>query len=102
MQPNSERYTQFGLVQDMLSVPGIIERFDPQQVEQVAAAIGQVGRLLMTGEGSSRLFPAKNAIAQARRCGCPLQLHTEGGRQAQEYDLRDWAVFALSIMSLLR
>jgi glucosamine--fructose-6-phosphate aminotransferase (isomerizing) len=35
-------------------------------------------------------------MAHARRCGWPLPLHTEGGRQAVEYNLADWAVFALS------
>eukprot|EP00913_Durusdinium_trenchii_P035247 g32977.t1 len=54
------------------------------------------GKLLLTGEGSSRIFPAKSAIAHARRVGSPLALHTEAGRQAQEYRLDDWGVFALS------
>jgi glucosamine--fructose-6-phosphate aminotransferase (isomerizing) len=62
----------------------------------VAAEIRREGRLLMTGEGSSRLFPSKGAIAHARRRGWPLELHTEAGLQASEYDLSEWAVFALS------
>ena len=66
------------------------------QAAETACAVAGVGRLFLTGEGSSRIFPAKNVIAHARRCGWPLQLHTEGGRQAQEYNLADWAVFALS------
>ena len=44
--------------------------------------------------GSSRIFPAKNAISTARRLNYPLALHTDAGRQAQEYDLSNWAVFA--------
>ena len=70
--------------------------FDPEQAKDVAEAIARVGRLLMTGEGSSRLFPAKSAMAHAQRKGWPLQLTTEAGRQAQEYDLAGWAVTALS------
>jgi glucosamine--fructose-6-phosphate aminotransferase (isomerizing) len=96
MKRTEEKYTRFGLVNDMLAVPAIIERFDPAQAVDTAQAIAKVGRLHLTGEGSSRIFPAKNAIAHARRQGWPLQLHTEAGRQSQEYKLADWAVFALS------
>lgn len=88
--------TSFGLVRDMLAVPEIIRSFDCDRMAETAAAIRSVGRLLLTGEGSSRIFPAKSAIAHARRAGWPLALHTEAGRQAQEYDLAGWAVFALS------
>jgi glucosamine--fructose-6-phosphate aminotransferase (isomerizing) len=96
MNRTQEKYTRFGLVNDMLAVPAIIERFDPDQAQDTAQAIARIGRLHLTGEGSSRIFPAKNAIAHARRLGWPLHLHTEAGRQSQEYDLADWAVFALS------
>jgi len=96
MRRESDKYTQFGLVRDMLAATAIVERFDTQQALDTARAIAGVGRLLLTGEGSSRVFPAKNAIAHARRRGWNLQLHTEAGRQAQEYGLADWAVFALS------
>lgn len=80
----------------MLDTPDIIARFNPSQATDVAAQIAGVGRLLLTGEGSSRIFPAKNAIAHARRAGWPLELHTEAGRQSKEYDLANWAVFANS------
>lgn len=93
MQQNQ---TDFGLVRDMLAVPDIIRSFDCNRMAETATAVRDVGRLLMTGEGSSRIFPAKSAIAHARRAGWPLALHTEAGRQAQEYDVADWAVFALS------
>lgn len=96
MRRDSDKYTQFGLVRDMLAATAIVERFDSQQALDTARAVAGVGRLLMTGEGSSRIFPAKNAISHARRRGWNLQLHTEAGRQSQEYNLADWAVFALS------
>lgn len=96
MNATEDRYSRFALVRDMLDAPEIIARFNPNQVTDVAAEIAGVGRLLLTGEGSSRIFPAKNAIAHARRQGWPLELHTEAGRQSKEYDLTNWAVFALS------
>ena len=96
MIPNDARYTKFGLVEDMLAVPELIRSFDAGRMQATAQQIASVGRLLLTGEGSSRLFPAKNVIAEARRQDWPLTLHTETGLQAQEYDLADWAVFAQS------
>lgn len=96
MNATDERYARFALVRDMLDTPEIIARFNPDQAIDVASEIAGVGRLLLTGEGSSRIFPAKNAIAHARRQGWPLELHTEAGRQAKEYDLTNWAVFANS------
>ena len=96
MNLTESKYTQFGLVRDMLATPEVIAKFDPNQAAQTARAIASVGRLFLTGEGSSRIFPAKHAIMQARRKNRPLVLHTEAGRQAQEYDLSNWAVFAAS------
>lgn len=96
MNATDERYARFALVRDMLDTPEIIGRFNPNQAAEIAADIASIGRLLMTGEGSSRIFPAKNAIAHSRRQGWPLELHTEAGRQSKEYNLMNWAVFALS------
>jgi glucosamine--fructose-6-phosphate aminotransferase (isomerizing) len=93
---NEGRYDGFGLVRDMLDVPEIIRGFDAERMTETAMEIAAAGKLLMTGEGSSRLFPAKHAIAHARRSGWPLTLHTEAGLQAREHDLSDWAVFAAS------
>lgn len=96
MLAHAAPYSQFGLVQDMLQVPAIVSEFKPAIVAPVAAAARAAGRLLLTGEGSSRLFPAKHAIITSRRAGYGLTLHTEAGRQAQEYALADWAVMGLS------
>ncbi|GAB4148595.1 MAG: hypothetical protein Tsb009_22500 [Planctomycetaceae bacterium] len=96
MNSEDSQYTQYGLVRDMLATVDIIAGFDPDRMMDVSADVSKVGKLLMTGEGSSRIFPAKSVIAHARRMGSPLQLHTEAGLQSQEYDLADWAVYALS------
>ncbi|MCA9079111.1 MAG: SIS domain-containing protein [Planctomycetaceae bacterium] len=96
MNSQEERYTRFGLTQDMLATPEIVRNFDVTRMASTAAAIRQVGRLLLTGEGSSRIFPAKSAMRQAAEQGWPIALRTEAGRQAQETQLKDWAVFALS------
>src|SRR5688500_1203728 len=96
MNLTDAKYNQFGLVRDMLATADVVKNFAADQAKDTGRAIAQVGRLLLTGEGSSRIFPAKNAIASARRLNWPITLHTEAGRQAQEYDLSNWAVFAAS------
>ncbi|VAX39291.1 sugar isomerase (SIS) [hydrothermal vent metagenome] len=96
MNPTNEQQTQYGLVRDMLATAEIISQFDPNQMIETAREIAVVGQLMMTGEGSSRLFPAKSAIAHSNRMGWELQLQTEAGQQAQEYHLAKSAVFALS------
>jgi len=96
MQSDRTPYSQFSLVQDMLQAPQVIRGFDPRVVQPIVEPIRAAGKLFFTGEGSSRLFPAKYAIAHSRRQGWPLVLHTDAGRQAQEYPLDDWAVLATS------
>ena len=96
MNNTDERYTQFGLTTDMLATPDIVAKFDTTQVAETAKAIKSVGKLMLTGEGSSRIFPAKSVMRHAFLQGWSISLATEAGRQAQEYNLSDWAVFALS------
>ena len=96
MNLSDPKYTSFGLVRDMLATADVVANFSADQAKDTGRQIAQVGRLLLTGEGSSRIFPAKNVISCARQLNWPIAVHTEAGRQAQEYDLSNWAVFAAS------
>ncbi|AQT69221.1 glucosamine--fructose-6-phosphate aminotransferase [Anaerohalosphaera lusitana] len=93
---NEQKYTQFSLCQEMMDTPGVMRDFKLTDADAVVSAIKSTGKLFLTGEGSSRIFPAKNAITQYMRKGGDLQIMTEGGRQAAEYDLSNWAVFGAS------
>lgn len=93
---SAEPYSNCGLVQDMLAVSEIIRSFDTDRMQSTAKKIAETGRLFITGEGSSRLFPAKSVMGAARRHGWPLTLFSEAGLQAQEYDLSRTPVLALS------
>jgi glucosamine--fructose-6-phosphate aminotransferase (isomerizing) len=93
---NDKKYSQYALVREMMETAGIIRNFKPNNTDPVAKAIKSSGRLFFTGEGSSRIFPAKNAIAQAWRDGFDLCLATDGGRQAMEYRLGRFVVFGAS------
>ena len=95
MNPNDPKY-DFALVREMLQTPAILQGFDFRRADPAAREIQRTGRLLLTGEGSSRIFPAKNAMCAAMRMGLPLALFTEGARQAHEYCLTRMSVFGAS------
>lgn len=96
MNLQDAKYAKHALVQEMMDTVGVVKGFDRNQTKDVAAQIASVGRLLMTGEGSSRIFPAKNAIRKALTWGLKTSLCTEGSRQAFGYDLSKFAVFCAS------
>jgi glucosamine--fructose-6-phosphate aminotransferase (isomerizing) len=96
MNSTDPRYTRFGLVGDMLATVELMAKFDPYRPAELGTLVAPVGKLFFTGEGSSRIFPAKHAIRQSRRRGDKVVLHTEAGLQAREYALDGWAVLALS------
>lgn len=84
------------LIREMLETVDVVRGFDPMQTQSVAAQIEAAGRLMLTGEGSSRLFPAKNAIRKGLAWGLDLRINTDGSRQAATYDLSKFAVFMAS------
>ena len=92
----TEPQYDFALVREMLETPELIGRFDYGQTKNIVQQIKQTGKLFLSGEGSSRIFPAKNFIDQARQFGVELSTATEGSRQAMDYDLSRWSVIAAS------
>ncbi len=96
MNLRNPTYAKFALVREMLETPRIVGEFDFHAARDAALAIRDLGSLFLTGEGSSRIFPAKNMICEALRLGVPLAISTEGARQAHEYDLSRFAVFGAS------
>jgi glucosamine--fructose-6-phosphate aminotransferase (isomerizing) len=96
MNLKDTKYARFALVREMMATPDIVRRFDPGAAEPFLADIRKLGRLFLTGEGSSRIFPAKRAIYDALRRGDPLPIASDGATQALEYDLAGHAVFGAS------
>ncbi len=96
MNLTDPKFRDFALVQEMLQTPAIMRSFNFAQAQAAAEAIQKTGRLMLTGEGSSRIFPAKNLMVEVLRRGIPLAVFTEGARQAHDYNLADSAVFAAS------
>lgn len=96
MNASDNKYGSFALVREMLETAGIVAGFEAAGLAEIAADVAKTGRLMMTGEGSSRIFPAKSVMAHARRCGWDITLATDAGQQCCEYDLSGWAVLASS------
>ena len=96
MNLKEEKYSKYALVREMMDTIDIVKNFNPDQTKDVAEKIASVGRLLLTGEGSSRIFPAKNAIRKALTWGLDLCIATDGSRQSAQYDLSKFAVFCAS------
>lgn len=96
MNLTDSKYARYALVQEMMDAVNVVQRFNPSQTKQIASKIASIGKLFLTGEGSSRIFPAKNAIRKCLRWGMNLQICTDGSRQAAEYDLSKFAVFCAS------
>jgi len=96
MNLTEEKYANYALVQEMMQTVDVLKAFDPNQTKKVAEDIRKKGRLFLTGEGSSRIFPAKNAMRKAMTWGLDLSIGTDGSRQSAQYDLSKYAVFFAS------
>ncbi len=96
MNLNEAKYSKYALVREMMDTIDVVKNFNPDQTKEVAEKIESVGKLFLTGEGSSRIFPAKNAIRKALTWGLDLSIATDGSRQSAQYDLFRFAVFCAS------
>ena len=96
MNLKEKKYGQFALVREMMETPGIIKTFTADASKPFIKALKKKKGLFLTGEGSSRLFPAKRAIFSSLKKDFVMPVITEGCTQALDYNLRDFAVFAAS------
>ena len=96
MNLNDSKYNRYALVREMMETPDVIKGFDTSCVLPFADAVRQKEGLFLTGEGSSRIFPAKRAMYARMLKGCRFPVMTEGSTQALEYDLSSYAVFGAS------
>ena len=96
MNLNEKKYSKFALVREILETQGVIQSFDPRVSERFLKKIRSKKGLFLTGEGSSRLFPAKRAIFSSLKKEFLMPVITEGCTQARDYILDDYAVFLAS------
>jgi len=96
MNLKDEKYSKYALVKEMMQTPEIVRHFDPSQTKSIVNEIISAKKLFFSGEGSSRIFPAKNTIRKVLTKGIDLFVNTDGSRQAAQYDLSKFAVFCTS------
>ena len=96
MNLKEKKYNKYALVREMMETPGIMRSFDPEVTESFVKNVRSKKGLFLTGEGSSRIFPAKRAIWSSLKKDFKLPVLTEGCTQSEEYNLNNWAVFAAS------
>ena len=96
MNLKNQKYAGFALVQEMMDTVRTVAEFNPDCSIEVAKKAAAAGKLFFTGEGSSRIFPAKNALRKFKRWGIDINAQTDGSWQSREYDLNSYAVFLAS------
>ncbi len=92
---NEKKYSSYALVKEMLETGSVVQSLNISQIQTLAKKV-TAKRILLTGEGSSRIFPAKNAIYSALKNGYQQVFFTEAATQALEYPLSDTATFVAS------
>ncbi len=84
------------LISEMLETADIIRSFDFSRTARIAREVLSSGAVFISGEGSSRIFPAKNLISEVLGRGIDLSIGTDGAYQACEYDLSRHVVLVAS------
>ena len=92
MNLKENKYAQYYLVQEMMGTVPTVAKFDPDCSKFVADSVRKTGKILFSGEGSSRLLPAKNSRRVALSWGLDVNVQIEGSHQAEGYDLSKFTV----------
>ena len=92
MNLKDKKYAQYYLVQEMMGTVPTVAKFDPACSQFVADSVRKTGRIFFSGEGSSRLLPAKNSRRVALSWGLDVNVQIDGSHQAEGYDLSKFTV----------
>ncbi len=93
MNLKEEKYKRFALAREMLETADVVRKLD---VEKITSFPVLRDKVLFSGEGSSRIFPAKNLLYSAMSEGFDGAFYTENGSQAREYELSGFSLFIAS------
>ncbi len=93
---SDKKYQKYALCREMLETADVVKNFKVLNLETYAAAVSNADGVMLTGEGSSRIFPAKHSITESHKKGMGKPLYTEGATQAMEYNLKDLCIIGAS------
>lgn len=95
MKQNS-KYMQFALCREMFETADLIKGFSQNISKKYIRVLKDYNKTLITGEGSSRIFPGKHFKDALLKKGINLDIVVEGATQSQEFDLSKFCVFGAS------
>ena len=95
MNLKENKYNKYFLIKEMLETAEIVKNLDIKKILSYEKEIKKE-RIFITGEGSSRIFPAKKIIYEARKKSYKEDFYTDCATQALEYNLLDSTVFVAS------
>ena len=95
MNLQDNKYNQFFLIREMLETGEIVKHLDLKKILSYGKEVKKE-RVFFTGEGSSRIFPAKKMMYEAQKKGYKEDFYTDCATQALEYNLLDSTVFVAS------
>ncbi len=96
MKENDLKYSAFALCKEMMETVEIIGNFNPEVSLPYVSIVQQIKRILIAGEGSSRIFPGKHLRDLSLKFDIPYAIVTEGALQSMEYNLEQQVVFGVS------
>jgi glutamine---fructose-6-phosphate transaminase (isomerizing) len=96
MNLSDKKYTQFSLCNEMFQTCEIVRNFDQAKAEPFAKLFKDKRQIFITGEGSSRLFPAYNLIHRNVKNSGPYLFLSESSSEAAEFNLNGFGVVGLS------
>ena len=89
------KYNKFFLTKEMLETGEIIKKLNVEKILSYEKEVKKE-KIFITGEGSSRIFPAKKVMYEARKKNYKEDFYTDCATQALEYNLLDSTVFVAS------
>ncbi len=95
MNLQDSRYNKYYLVREMLETGKVVSNLDLERIFSFEKEVKKK-RIFFTGEGSSRIFPAKKMMYEAQKKGYKEDFYTDCAFQALEYYLLDNTVFVAS------
>jgi len=95
MNLKDNKYNKYFLIKEMLETAEIVKNLDIKKILSYEKEVKKK-RIFITGEGSSRIFPAKKMMYEARKKVYKENIYTDCATQALEYQLLDSTVFVAS------
>ncbi|NBC83569.1 MAG: sugar isomerase [Bacteroidetes bacterium] len=95
MNINNNDYGAYFITNEMIDTKNVMVNFDGASIDELIASLPGYSNFLITGEGSSRLFPGKH-IREKLLKEKGINIIVDGGLQSKDYYLDETVIFGLS------